>query len=359
MSTAKTARWLDLLAYLLQHRFPVTREDIYTHVHGYADGDDAARRQRFERDKRELKEQGIEIETVTLPRRLQEGDEPVAGYRLAPAGAYLPYLELTDAPASAADKPYRNLATVPLTKHELAILDRATRRLAQLGDSPLAEAAASARRKLSFDLPLDPDTVERVLALPLTEKGRRALAILQQAVAERFPVRCRYYSIHRDEESERIIEPYGIMFQGGHWYLVGHPRDRDDVRIFRVDRCRDVALLPNEPRCEPPPGFDIRRYLGRAAWDLGADPPVTVTARFEFPEWRWVAAQRLGTLVDAPDDPAATEATLEFAVRDRAAFLRWALGFGKRIEIRAPVDLAEALGSLRQAVAAKYAEVER
>lgn len=28
MSTAKTARWLDLLAFLLEHRFPVTRERI-------------------------------------------------------------------------------------------------------------------------------------------------------------------------------------------------------------------------------------------------------------------------------------------------------------------------------------------
>jgi len=35
MTTAKTARWLDLIAYLLSHRFPVTREDIYQRVSGY------------------------------------------------------------------------------------------------------------------------------------------------------------------------------------------------------------------------------------------------------------------------------------------------------------------------------------
>lgn len=37
MSQAKAARWLDLLAYLLQHRFPVTREEIFAHVGEYRD----------------------------------------------------------------------------------------------------------------------------------------------------------------------------------------------------------------------------------------------------------------------------------------------------------------------------------
>jgi len=351
----KTARWLDLLAYLLQHRFPVTRELIFAHVHGYGEGDDAARRQRFERDKRELKEQGIEIETVPLPN--QAGDEPATGYRLAAAGAYLPYLHLVE--ESAPEAAYRGVPAVRLTQRELAVLDRATRRLAQLGDSPLAEAAASARRKLTFDLPLEPDTIDRVLALPLSEDGRQTLALLQRAVADRTPIRCRYYSIHRDHEAERTIEPYGIMFQGGHWYLVGHPRDRGDVRIFRVDRMKEVTCLTDESAVQPPQGFDIQTYTGRAAWEFGEGAAAPVAARIQFPEWRGVAHQRLGQLVDEADDPLATSATLEFQVRDRVAFLRWALGFGKRLEVVRPEGVARDLATLRQTVAALYQEADR
>ena len=39
MSQAKTARWLDLVAYLLQYRYPVTREQIFERVSGYLDED--------------------------------------------------------------------------------------------------------------------------------------------------------------------------------------------------------------------------------------------------------------------------------------------------------------------------------
>ena len=35
MMTTKTARWLDLLAYLLQHRFAVTRDQIFAQIRGW------------------------------------------------------------------------------------------------------------------------------------------------------------------------------------------------------------------------------------------------------------------------------------------------------------------------------------
>ena len=34
---SKTARWLDLIAFLLAHRFPVTREELFGRVGGYLD----------------------------------------------------------------------------------------------------------------------------------------------------------------------------------------------------------------------------------------------------------------------------------------------------------------------------------
>ena len=60
MPIPKTSRWLDLIAFLLAHRFPVTREQIYESVSGYKDDweradDEKAReslRRKFERDER-------------------------------------------------------------------------------------------------------------------------------------------------------------------------------------------------------------------------------------------------------------------------------------------------------------------
>jgi predicted DNA-binding transcriptional regulator YafY len=49
-------------------------------------------------------------------------------------------------------------------------------------------------------------------------------AILRQAVEEQRAVRCRYYSIGRDAEQQRVIEPYGLMLSWGHWYCVARSR---------------------------------------------------------------------------------------------------------------------------------------
>lgn len=133
MPQSKTARWLDLIAYLLQHRFPVTREEIYEHVADYRESLEArgapseSLRRKFERDKDELRALGIDIETVDLPQ--QPGDETASGYRLRTRDFYLPYLELAGSTPSGA-RPYQGLARITVSKEDLTLLDGATRRLA-------------------------------------------------------------------------------------------------------------------------------------------------------------------------------------------------------------------------------------
>lgn len=351
MTTAKTARWLDLIAYLLQHRFPVTREEIFQHVGGYGAGEEAGEtaRRKFERDKDELRALGLDIETVDLPG--SAGDEPQQGYRLKPSRVYLPYFELVRS-KDPAERPYSGLPRVALSDAELAILDRATRRLAQRTEFPLASDVASARRKLAFDLPLDDLAVEQVLAAPLAESGRRALETLQRAVLDRLALRCRYYSMTRDREEERQIEPYGLFFQWSHWYCVARARDRSALRVFRVDRMRALDAVPGKPPFEVPEDFDVRAYLGRAPWELGEGPATAVRVRFAFPEARWVLNRRLGRPVEAVLEDGG--AIVEFDARDRQALLRWLLTFRRQATVLDPQDVAAELEALRRRVAALY-----
>ncbi len=357
MSTAKTARWLDLIAYLLQHRYPVTREDIFARVRGYLDdpaGADAtaqeSARRAFERDKDELRGLGIEIETVPMPDA--PGDEPAQGYRLLPRGFYAPYLELEPA-GSGRELPYRGLHRIVVSPDELRALDEATARVAAMGVPPFSRAAASARRKLEFDLPLPAAAVERALSSPLPDEGTRALQVLQRAVAERIAVSCEYYTIGRDELETREIEPCGIFFNWGRWYCVARARNRDALRVFRIDRMRGArALTGRAGRFEPPAGFSIRSYVDRPPWDLSDHEPVKVRVRFAFPDSRRVQARGLGRVIDPLLDDAG--ALLEFAVRDTNPFLRWLLTFGRQARIVSPHTLAAELGGMRQRVAALY-----
>ncbi len=333
VTSDKTARWLELLAYLLQYRFPVSREQIFAGVRGYESGDESARR-KFERDKDELRATGIEIETVDLPDAA--GDEPATGYRLRAAGFYLPYFELARA-GDPGSRPYPGVRRIQLSDTELAALDRATRRLTQLTNTSLASAGRAARRKLAFDLPLAADATGLVLELPLPEEGRQSLEVLQQAVASNTAVACRYYTISRDAEEDREIEPYGIFFQWGHWYGVARARDRNALRVFRADRMRNTRLLRNDT-FSVPADFDIRRFLGLAPWEMGDGPVTVVRVRFAFPMSRWVENQRVGRPVEAAGDDGSL--VLEFDVRDRAAFLRWLLSFRGTATLPRPPQMA-------------------
>ena len=346
----KTARWLDLLAYLLQFRWPVSRERIFAHVRDY-DGEEETARRKFERDKDELRELGIEIETIPLPDA--PGDEPAKGYRLKQAGVYLPYFEFDRAGESA--HPYSGVRRIPLSDDELKALDRATRRLAQLSDSPLADAARTARQKLAFDLPLAEDAIERILVDPLPDHGRESLGVLQDAVASHTAIACRYYTISRDSDEERILEPFGLFFQWGHWYAVARDRLRNTLRVFRVDRMRQARLLEGDAASfTVPRDFDIRPWLGRAPWEMGEAAATAARVRFTFPTSRWVENQRHGRQVE----PVAEDGSevREFEVRSKAPFLRWLLSFRRDATLLEPAGLASELEALRARVAAIYSD---
>jgi predicted DNA-binding transcriptional regulator YafY len=363
----------------------VTREEIYSAVADYRDaleGADAmgreAVRRKFERDKDELRALGIDIETLDLPQA--EGDEPDKGYRLRERDFYLPYLEFrspsiadqvpqaltrspragrgasrSPSPAESSARPYQALLRIALTDSDVALLGRATARVAALKGTPLGDAASSARRKLAFDIPLPLASVERLLAQPLEGEASKALEVLQHAVADHTAVQCSYYAIGRDAETERVIEPYGLFFHWGHWYCVARCRLREAMRVFRVDRMRAAkALTGPDGRFEVPKDFSVRAYVRRAPWELSELPPVEVVVRFHFPESRWVLAQGLGDPVEPLLDDGG--AVIAFSVRERGSFLRWLLTFRAGIEVREPIEYGKQFASLRSRVASLYAE---
>ena len=355
----KTERWLNLIAFLLDHRYAVTREEILSQVADYTDdwsSDDATRREstrrKFERDKRELRELGVVLETQkVMP---DHEDQEVEAYLLKPKDFYLPYLSIRAGRAPApAERPYF-LPAIAIEPAELPILRGAAERVAQLVGTPLGTAAQSALRKLSFDIPeTGVAEEERALYAPTPPAFEAHFAVLRDAVERRRAVRGRYYTIGRDAEETRVIEPYGLMLSWGYWYCVGRSRERAAMRVFRVDRLKSVALVDGPSGdFAVPKNFTIASYLNRAPWELSEQKPVTVRVRIAFPQSRWVIGEGLGRVTTAVTEDGGSE--LEFDVRNPDSFVRWLLPLGRQVEVLSPANIKQLLDDARAKLRALY-----
>ena len=68
----------------------------------------------------------------------------------------------------------------------------------------------------------------------LTEK----IDVIKQAISNRELISFKYYS--EKGESNRIVEPYYIMFRWLAWYVYGYCLDRQDYRLFKLNRLSEL-----------------------------------------------------------------------------------------------------------------------
>ena len=74
------------------------------------------------------------------------------------------------------------------------------------------------------------------------EEEREKFDILKSGILNRNLITFHYFSSY-GEKSERTVEPLRLLFKGQNWYLSGFCRDKNDYRIFKITRIKNVKLL--------------------------------------------------------------------------------------------------------------------
>lgn len=247
MAQKKTERLVNLVLCLLATTRFLSVQEIREKVPGYdADNEEAFRRM-FERDKAELRDIGVPLETGT-----DSGWEDELGYRIARRDYELPEISLT------ADE----AAAVVLAG-----------RLWQ--SAPLAGPTASALLKLQaagVQAPSGPTGLE-----PRIGVTEPAFEGSLQAVRDGRRLRFSYRAAGRSVVERRDVEPWGVVSWHGRWYLVGHDRVREGTRVFRLSRVVGAA----EPYGEPgvvrrPDGVVLRELVGLS---VAETPTATAVVR--------------------------------------------------------------------------------
>jgi len=168
----------------------------------------------------------------------------------------------------------------------------AARRLGMAMAAPAVEGAlAKIDRVLPEALRERVQAVQETLVLTSTSsEGSRSspdtsvVLTLSTATQQEKRVWMRYHS-SQAEETERAIDPYGVIFHAGLWYTMGYCHLRQDLRLFRLDRVRQAELL--EETFTRPPGFDSLEYLRRSMASMPGTWKVEVV--LEMP---WEEAER-------------------------------------------------------------------
>ncbi len=332
----KLQRWIDLVTALLARRYGATLDELRTHVPGYASGELSSVRRTFERDKDDLRNLGVPIETVG-----KDGEEETR-YVIAGNRFYLPYLSIVTPrgrarPTRVDRYGYQALAERQFSDDELQLLSDAAARVMECGDPMLTDDATHALRKLAIDVPADQMTpTPHVQMLPAHSPANEAtLHQLGEALRCRKQVTFTYYGIERDETERRVVQAYGLSFTSGHWYLHAMDPSRGAVRVFRVSRMHEVVVNPKAPNTqdyEIPRSFVLRdRAVPRPPWELGEDPVVETVVRFTRNTGVVRAARQKG--IADPADPS----QVRYTVRRREAFHRWLLGLaGDAVPVSPP-----------------------
>ena len=297
-------RLTDLVLVLLGDGRPKPLRQIAAEVPGYpAEGE--ARRQAFERDKRTLRDGGVEVTTVTI-------DEPEQiGYVIRPEDFYLPDLDL-----SADEQAALNLAVAGVHLGDPSGRDA----LWRLG----LPATAGAR--------------------PLAELGALpALPVLFDAVRRRGEVRFEYRG------QARRVAPALLRFRGGWWYLVGFDLDKEAGRTFRVDRMAGMPTV-GEPGSAPlPGGFDPTSALAEEPWRMGEEESVAVDVLVDAGLAPLVVAEVGESTVRERRADGAVVVRLE--VTNTAALRSWVLELGDHAEVLGPESVRHDLVTWLEAIA--------
>ncbi|SDM20657.1 helix-turn-helix transcriptional regulator [Allokutzneria albata] len=170
---------------------------------------------------------------------------------------------------------------------------------------------------------------------------------IQDALHRGVAIRIRYYTVSRDEITERVVDPMRLLLVDGRSYLEAWCRRAEGVRLFRLDRVDEVTAL--DERAAPPPHArptDLSEGVFRSREGQG-----TAVLLLD-PDARWIAEYYpVEDVTDLPDG----RMRIVMRYGDESWMVRLLLGQGGRVRVEEPASLARLVAE-RAATALRRAD---
>jgi proteasome accessory factor B len=311
VAAKRAERLVNLVIALLSTRQYVTAARIRATVPGYeaddgSDRADEAFKRMFERDKAELREMGVPLETGRTSVFDTED-----GYRIARADYELPEIRLTGEEAAAVGLALRLWES-----------------------AQLAGAAHSALVKLKA-AGIDVDSSRAIPLQPRLDAGEPAFEPCYTAARDRRKLEFDYQRPDEDAPTRRHVQPWGVVAWHGRWYLVGLDLDRQAPRQYRLSRVVGTPKATGPAGAfEPPADLDLAEVVARQVG--GQEQLVVVRARPGTAIGLRRHAVPLGPADDGDD-------RLELRTTEPAALADQIAAYGDDVLVEAPAEIRDAV----------------
>ncbi len=246
--SANIERIINLAAFLAASSKPVEVEEIRNTIPNYRDLKYSTFRRMFERDKKDLRAIGMELE---LKDTGSDAWEITQGYVISDKSYRVVEPDLT----------HEERAALAMAVHVVSsgAWPDAARGLVKLGGGHVAGSGLPVGADLRFD--------------------RASGNVLYQAVSEARPISFSYRG------QERTLHPYGIRYKAGRWYFAGKEPGVAGVRTFRLDRAGQVRIAGEPGAFTRPPDFDARDILSSLPWEEPHQRTATVACHPSLASW--------------------------------------------------------------------------
>ena len=145
----------------------------------------------------------------------------------------------------------------------------------------------------------------------------------------------KYFTAHSQEMTQRDVEPVGIFYSLGQWYMIAFCLLRQSYRNFRIDRIQEVSITQKAYSQDHP---SLSQYLDEVSRDQRELTKVVI--RVDKEALRYLGEQKyyqgFVSEVDLGD-----EVEMTFLSCSLSGFARWILWFADQVTIIEPVELTE------------------
>ena len=157
------------------------------------------------------------------------------------------------------------------------------------------------------------------------------IATIQSAIENRHLLKFRYYAPSKD--SSRMIEPYYLIFHWSSWYLWGWCRDRQDFRMFKLNRMDELNETKQEFLCREVPMPDLSN---EKIFPGG----IKVKALFDA-DMKWRLIEEFGMRFFTETEDGRLLFSADYT--DKESLVTWLMTFGTKVEVLEPSEVRDIL----------------